>query len=105
MNKVAREGSVQGNNHAGEVRDRLFNGVAGSVIKTASVATEEKKVVAEENTNAFKEKMTKHEAESCGFFKSARQCGWGIYQVSDLDGGAGAVWYLEKDAEGQEFFF
>ena len=105
--KIAREGFVRGSKSLEESRERLYQNVAGSIIKTAdkdsdkSEAKDEKKETKKEE---FKEKMTKKEAEDLGFFKSARQCGWNIYQVSDLDGGAGSVWYLEKDAvDGQEY--
>lgn len=101
--KVAREGFVQDSKSLAESRDKVFAGIAKSVIKTASVKTEEKKANVEEQNSNFKDKMTKKEAEACGFFKSAKACGWGIYQVSDLDGGAGSVWYLEKDADGLEY--
>lgn len=99
--KVAREGFVQDSKSLEASRDRVLAGVVGSVIKTASAeAVVEKPEIKE---GEYKDKMTKKEAESCGFFKFARQCGWGIYQVSDLDGGMGSIWYLEKDAEGIEY--
>jgi hypothetical protein len=104
--KIAKEGFVRGSKSLDEARENLYQNIAGSVIKTAgkepdkAEAKDEKKETKKEE---FKEKMTKKEAEDLGFFKSARQCGWGIYQVSDLDGGAGSVWYLEKDADGIEY--
>lgn len=99
--KVAREGFVQDTKSLETSRDKVFTGVAGSVIKTAGVKPAIEKPEIKEGK--YKDKMTKKEAESCGFFKSARQCGWGIYSVDSIDGGLGSVWYLEKDAEGIEY--
>ncbi len=108
--KVAREGFVQSAKDSEASRDSLLKRVTGTMIKTAGDKTdkayakaEKQEAKKETKSEKFKEKMTKKEAEELGFFKSARQCGWGIYQISDLDGGAGSVWYLEKDADGQEY--
>jgi len=112
MSKVAREGFVQAHKDAETVRDGVYKGIAPGVIKTASESPVKEKEegkkpeVKEEEMQTeakFSDKMTKVEAEANGFFKSAKPCGWGIYQVSDLDGGAGSVWYLEKGADGTEY--
>jgi hypothetical protein len=108
--RIVREGSVQGFKSQEETRDRMFQNISGSVIKTAGDKAEKADAKAEKQEakqetkeEKFKAKMTKKEAEELGFFKAASQCGWGIYQISDLDGGAGSVWYLEKDADGIEY--
>lgn len=109
--KVAREGFVQSRNDLDESREKLFRDVTGGIVKTAGnkvqkaeEKAEKQEAKQETKEEKFKEKMTKKEAEDAGFFKAARQCGWGIYSISDLDGGAGSVWYLEKDATtGEEY--
>ena len=108
-NKVAREGFVQGVSQAGVSRDKVYDGIAGEIFKTAGDDKSEKKQEkeqekAEKKEQKFSDKMKKKEAEALGFFVVARACGWGIYSVDSLDGGEGGIWYLEKDAiTGEEF--
>lgn len=103
--KITREGFVRSIRSVEESRDRLFQSVGGSIIKTAKCNCKEECKEKKEDTKKeeFKAKMTKEEATKLGFFKDAQQCGWGIYSVSDLDGGMGSVWFLEKDADGIEY--
>jgi hypothetical protein len=107
-NRLVREGSVQSVSQADASRDKVYNGITTGMIRTAGDDKAEKKEEkakdkAEKKEQKFKDKMTKKEAEELGFFKAAKACGWGIYQVSDLDGGQGSVWYLEKGADGTDY--
>jgi len=102
--KVAREGFVQSKKDLDESREQLFKDVTGSIIKTAGNKADKADAKAEKQEDKqetkeekFKAKMTKKEAEDAGFFKAARSCGFGLYQISDLDGGLGSVWYIEGD--------
>ena len=107
--KVTRDGMVQGISQLGASRDRVYNDVAGSIIKTAGDDKAQKKEEktkdkAEKKEQKFQDKMTKKEAEAAGFFKVAKAMGWNLYQTSDLDGGLGGIWNLEKDAAtGEEY--
>jgi hypothetical protein len=106
--KVAREGFIQSSKDCENSRDKVYDGVLTGIMKTAgddkSKKKEEKeKAKDEKKEQKFKDKMTKKEAVELGFFKEAKHCGWGIYQVSDLDGGQGSVWYMEKDSNGQDY--
>ncbi len=44
-----------------------------------------------------------HEARAAGFFKLAKDSGWGLYRVEDIDGGLGSIWSIEKAADGSQF--
>lgn len=48
---------------------------------------------------AVKDRVSLKEAEASGLMRRAKSCGWGLYNVADIDGGLGSIWYLEKDAE------
>lgn len=106
--KLVRNGMVQGIGQFGVFRDKVYDGVLTGIIKTAGDDKAEKKeqkekAKEEKKEQKFKDKMEKKEAESLGFFKIAKSCGWGIYTISDLDGGEGSVWYTEKGDDGQDY--
>ena len=105
--KAVREGMIQGQGAAGASRDRLSNILAPTAGKKEEKQKDKEEKAegkAEKKEMKFKSKMTKKEAEECGFMKAAKACGWGVYDASALDGGEGGVWYLEKDAvSGEEF--
>ena len=105
--RMVREGMIQGQGAASASRDRLSNILAPTAGKK-----EDKKEIKEEKADAkadkkemkFKSKMSRAEAESSGFLKAAKVCGWGIYSTDSIDGGMGSIWYLEKDAaDGVEY--
>lgn len=108
--KVARAGFVQSSKDCEDSRDRMFENISGGLMKTAK--KEEKKKEKDEKKkdekcvtkeSQFADKMTKQQADDSGFFKAAKSCGWGIYQISDLDGGQGSIWYLQKGANGDDY--
>jgi hypothetical protein len=114
--KLEKEGFVHSSVHETEMRDRLAAILVKSMVKKAGKDQEKfekkkkkedekknKKMEKAEEKNAFKDKMTVKEAETVGFFKAARACGWGLYEISQLDGGVGGIWFLEKDAKGDAF--
>jgi len=107
-NKLVREGSVQGVGQAGASRDKVYEGIFSGIIKTAGdnkecKKEEKEKDKAEKKEQKFQDKIEKKSAEGIAFLKIAKACGWGIYQVSDLDGGQGSIWYLQKESDGQEY--
>lgn len=104
MKPVTRESSVQGISQENQRRDNLLGILMASKSSCKKELKEQTKMEKKELKQEKKEeKMSKAEAEQKGFFKGAKALGWGLYQVSDLDGGLGGVWYLEKDADGNEF--
>lgn len=72
--------------------------IAGSpMVKVASRAVTEVDVV------PLPGRIDVKEASAAGFFKLARNMGWGLYRVDDIDGGLGSIWHIEKAADGSQF--
>ena len=106
MSKSARDGFVQSSKDLVEAREKVFNSIMSTMVKTASkVDKKEEKTQdkIEKKDLKFREKMEKKEAEGLGFFKLAKNCGFGVYQIADLDGGQGSIWFLDKAEDGQDY--